>query len=82
MFSHCSSLKYLTLPNYMPLIETTDFMFDYCLNLSSINLSFFQSATKLKSMEKIFSNCISLTKIDFPNLKTKELTDISGMFIR
>ena len=50
MFLNCSSLKYLALPNYMPLINDAKEMFKNCLQLNSLNLSFLQSATKLKSV--------------------------------
>ena len=80
MFSYCSSLKNLTLPNYIPNISYTMNMFENCYSLVSINLTFLQLATKWKDASGMFSNCIGLKEIIFPKLNAKLLFDTTKMF--
>ena len=40
MFLYCYSLEYLALPNYMPLINEAEKMFENCIHLNYLNLSF------------------------------------------
>ena len=80
MFHNCYSLKYLALPNYMPLINDTSKMFEYCVHLTYLNLSFLQSATKLKTVYGMFLDCYRLSEIVFPEVKARELERANAMF--
>ena len=81
MFSFYTSLQYVSLPNYIPLLTTVEKMFEYCENLSSINLDFLQSATKLEKIGGMFSYCTSLNEIIFPELNANYLWSTYKMFI-
>ena len=80
MFSGCSSLKNLTLPNYIPSISNTINMFENCYSLVSINLTFLELATEWVDANGMFSGCIGLTEIIFPKLNAKLLFDTTKMF--
>ena len=80
MFLYCYSLEYLALPNYMPLINEAEKMFENCIHLNYLNLSFLQSATKLKTVYGMFINCYGLSEIVFPEVKGRELETTEKMF--
>ena len=82
MFSGCTSLKYLSLPDYMPEINTTEKMFEHCGNLTSINLRFLQPGTNWEKSEKMFSFCTGLKEIVFPKVAGNNLLTTYKMFFK
>ena len=66
----------------MPMINSTNNLFENCNELTYINLNFLNSATNWEKAEKMFSDCTSLIEVVFPEIKTKSLFDISNMFLR
>lgn len=54
-------------------------MFNGCLNLSSINLSNFETSS-VTDMSDMFFNCESLTSLDLSHFKTDNVTDMGWMF--
>ena len=56
-------------------------MFSECSNLSSIDISKFNTSN-VENMNEMFSYCSSLTSIDLKNFDTKNLKSMNGMFQR
>ena len=54
-------------------------MFDYCFQISSLNLSNFNTGN-VEYMENMFSGCRGLTSLDLSNLNTSNVTNMSNMF--
>ena len=79
-FSGCISLENIFLPDEMILLESTEYMFKGCSNLTSINLEFLKGSSNLKTFEGMFAFCKTLKEINFPNLKGDSLTEMSYMF--
>ena len=75
--------------NYIDYIKTAevratgmtcaDFMFYNCWNLTSIDLSGFDTRV-VKSMEQMFWACYNLTSIDLSSFDTGNVTNMRGMF--
>ena len=68
MFFYCSSLETLILPKneIATKVEDISYMFAICFKLKTIDLSGISFA-KIRNMNYLFSNCINLEKIIFPN---------------
>ena len=60
-------------------INSLDFMFSECENVTEIDLSNFNS-TRANGIYKMFYNCISLTSINFKNFDTSKVTNMQEMF--
>ncbi len=54
-------------------------MFDYCIKLTSINVSSFNTS-KVTNMHKMFDSCSSLTSIDVSHFNTSNVTEMDYMF--
>ena len=54
-------------------------MFDYCSNLTSIDLSNFDTSN-VTNMSCMFNNCSNLTSLDLSNFDTSKVTNMSRMF--
>ena len=63
---------------YEPLTNT-NFMFDECNKIISIDLSNFNSK-KIRNMSYMFSNCSSLKNINLSNFNTENVNNMSYMF--
>ena len=55
-------------------------LFDNCDNIKSIN--FKKCFRNINNMKFMFSGCSSLKEIKFSNFNTKNVTDMTGMFLR
>ena len=55
------------------------FMFWYCTNLTSLNLSSF-STSNVTDMSYMFSNCNGLTRLDVSSFDTSNVTEMIDMF--
>ena len=63
---------------YEPLTNT-NFMFDECNKIISIDLSNFNSK-KIRNMSYMFSNCSSLKNINLSNFNTENVNNMDSMF--
>ena len=54
-------------------------MFDYCYNLTSIDLSNFD-ISKVTNMDYMFNQCFYLTSLDLSNFNTSKVTSMNSMF--
>ena len=63
---------------YRPMTNC-NFMFSYCKNLTTIDLSSFDT-TNLTNMGYMFSGCSSLTTINLPSFNTKKVINMNYMF--
>ena len=79
-FLNCDSLESIILPNQMKSLESTNNMFQNCINLTYINLEFLKGASDWKSSISMFEGCISLNEIIFPFKYVDELKNTSRMF--
>ena len=83
MFSDCSALENLILPQNEMAINIQDFsyMFKGCLKLTEIDLSNTDFAN-VKKLSYMFYECKSLTSINFyTSVKATRIENIQGMFI-
>ena len=80
-FSNCESLEKINLPDQLISLETTENMFENCIKLTSINLGFIQSNSKLIITRGMFKGCSSLIEITFPSLEVDVISDASEMFM-
>ena len=80
MFNSCTNLKNISLPSKMNSLQTADSMFYDCSSLKYINLSFMGGVSDLKSVYGMFRNCVNLIEIEFPNVYSDLIEDISKMF--
>ena len=60
-------------------INSLDYMFSDCQNITEIDLSNFNS-TRANGMYRMFYNCISLTSINFKNFDTSNVNHMHEMF--
>lgn len=68
------------------MLDTTNFtdmsyMFYYCSNLTSLDLSGFNTSN-VKNMNNMFAHCHSLTELDLSNFDTSNVTNMRSMFER
>lgn len=70
-----NNLKYLDTSN----VTSMSFMFNYCSNLSSLDLSSFDTS-KVTDMGYMFGRCHKLTSLDLSNFDTSKVTDMYFMF--
>jgi len=61
--------KYLIKYDFHHLLTKTDYMFCYCLNLTEIDLTHFNSS-KVNNMSRMFFRLLNAVKIDVSNLNT------------
>ena len=61
------------------LITNCSQMFYYCSNITSIDISNFDTS-KVVSMSNMFDHCFKLISIDFTNIDTSSLTNMNSMF--
>jgi len=81
MFYKCSSLTKLDLSN-LDLSNVYDIysMVNSCTSLKEINLSCFSNATNMSTMDNVFANCTSLTKLDVSYFKTSNVKQMRSIF--
>ena len=72
-------MEYLYLPNITHL-NTAIGMLENCYNLKNINLSFLKNDLWFAEADKMFKNCISLTKIEFPEIEIRASFTTDEMF--
>lgn len=60
-------------------ISSTDAMFYNCKNITSLDLSNFDTS-KVTSMSSMFSDCSNLASLDLSNFDTSKVTAMDGMF--
>lgn len=60
-------------------LTTMRSMFNYCQNLTSLDLSNFDT-NKVTNMCNMFNNCTNLTSLDLSNFNTNNVTDMKYMF--
>ena len=80
MFNNCTDLKYVELPNKILSIHLTNYMFENCYNLKSLNLGFLENAQNWSFAYGMFKNCKSLKNIKIPNVTTYLLGQVGEMF--
>lgn len=79
MFDNCHALKTLDLSFFnsnQSLVDTSG-MFSGCINLESLN---FNPIGNLQHMDTMFKSCVKLTEIDISNLKTNNVSWMTGAF--
>ena len=72
--------KYKIIYSFKNNINSTFSMFDGCSNLTSIDLSNFNT-NNVNNMKRMFYECSSLTTIDLSNFNTNNVTDMANMFL-
>ena len=82
MFLDCLSLEDLALPNKLVSLESTNFMFEKCEKLTSIDLGFLENASPWKNAVRMFYDCSSLNKIEIPPVNTNSPMNMNQMFGR
>ena len=80
MFYNCADLKYVELPNKILSIFITNYMFENCYNLTSLNLGFLENAQNWSFAKGMFKNCKNLKNIKIPNVTTYRLVQVGEMF--
>ena len=60
-------------------LKNTNFMFNHCSSLTSLNLSNF-NINNVEDMSCMFSDCSSLTSLDLFNFNTNNVKDMREMF--
>ena len=60
-------------------LEDCGYMFSYCINITEINLSNFNTL-KVTTMYYMFYNCSSLTSLDLSNFNTLNVDNMASMF--
>ncbi|WP_366934459.1 BspA family leucine-rich repeat surface protein, partial [Prevotella sp.] len=80
-FKNCSGLETISGLEYSNPANVTDisYMFAYCSQLSSLNLSNFNT-TKVKNMYSMFYYCSQLSSLDLSNFNTANVKNMSYMF--
>ena len=78
MFSHCSKLASLILPDFKHILVINS-MFYGCSSLTSLNLTNFDT-TKVTDMNHLFYGCSSLISLDLSSFRTLKVKSISSMF--
>ena len=80
MFSSCSSLTSLTLPESFNTSSVTNMqsMFSSCSSLTSLDLSSFNTSS-VTNMYSMFYYCSSLTSLDLSSFDTSSVTNMSHM---
>ena len=58
-----------------------DFMFSKCSELTSLDLSSFNT-DKVTNMQFMFNSCTSLSELDLENFNTKNCASFTSMFTR
>ena len=61
------------------LVSTSE-MFQYCKNITEIDLSNFDTSC-VRTMSYMFSSCLNLTSLDLSNFNTSSVTTMSNMFV-
>ena len=81
-FSDMKLLQSITGINYLNTdqVTTMSYMFDFCTQLTSLDLSSFNTAN-VTNMTNMFAACISLTSLDVSNFNTSNVTNMFGMFM-
>ena len=64
---------------FKSLLDSTNYMFDNCDSLISLDLSNFNTQN-VTDMSNMFSGCKSLISLDLSNFNTQNVTDMSNMF--
>ena len=80
MFYNCTDLKYVKLPNNIFSIYETNYMFENCYELTSLNLGFLENAKKWSSARGMLKNCKALKNIEIPSVTPNLLTKVDEMF--
>ena len=60
-------------------VKDMSLMFQYCLNLESLDLSNFDTS-QVTTMERMFDSCEKLVDLDLSAFNTSNVTNMSGMF--
>ena len=60
-------------------VTNMNFMFNYCENLTQLDLSNFNTS-KVADMRGLIRNCATLTSIDLSSFDTSRVTDMTNMF--
>ncbi len=60
-------------------VTSMNFMFNYCENLTQLDLSNFNTS-KVADMRGLIRNCATLTSIDLSSFDTSRVTDMTNMF--
>ena len=65
--------------NWNTTVESLAHIFNNCRNISSIDLSNFDSSS-VTDMNSMFSNCVKLKKIDFTDFNTSSVNNMANLF--
>lgn len=81
MLYDCSRLKDLNFkPNKAPALTICAQMFSRCWSLENLDLSEFETSSKLTNCSEMFSNCARLQEISLPKFITSSVTNMATMF--
>ena len=70
---------YIIKYKFKKLLKYTNYMFDGCSSLTSLDLSSFNTQN-VTNMEYMFYDCNSLISLDLSNFNTQNVDDMRGMF--
>lgn len=81
MMYDCARLKDLKFkPNKAPALTTCTQMFCRCWSLENLDLSEFETSSKLTACNEMFNNCIRLQEISLQKFITSSVTNMGSMF--
>jgi len=81
MFEGCNKLSDIKFPNNMGTskLKTAEYMFAWCFNLKSLDLSFLDTSN-VTNMSSMFFMATQLSDLDLSGFNTEKVTDMSQMF--
>ena len=81
IFANCSSLESLDLTNFdTTYVTSMDIMFGGCYSLKSIKFPEIFNTSKVKSINSLFYDCISLIVLNLSSFDTSKITDMRYTF--